>query len=331
MNIFELFNKKKKSAVIESRMNQIDQAIQERLVAGQPAEKIAQELNIPLDWVEQYKFTKVDDSSIDMFGNPADRQHGMNEDDVEEAIGQKFIVTLQNVTTKKTSTVLVSAQDEDDAKDMVRHHAGLGQAIINAQPARGNEQTTYVFQGGRLMPTQGVAEAGNKPGWALDPKTRLELKKRQERQKTIAKYAGKDVPKQDVAEMDKSQTPPARHGDYPLGAKGNTVKPTTAKKVVKDMSKDFEKAFAKEKGVAEGWSGNEPTWVCVNGKKWKLFPTHDHARNVGDKLQAKFRKEGRKDQVSYISTDTDDVNENDMSDIVESRLYAMKRAGYEIL
>jgi hypothetical protein len=57
---------------------------------------------------------------------------------------------------------------------------------------------------------------------------------------------------EDVAEMDKSQTPPSRHGDYPLGAKGTTAKPTTPKKVVKSLTKDFEKAFAKEKGVTEG-------------------------------------------------------------------------------
>lgn len=62
--------------------------------------------------------------------------------------------------------------------------------------------------------------------------------------------------------------------------------------------------------VDEGWSGNEPTWVCVNGKRWKKFPTHDHARNVGDKLQAKFRKEGSKDQVSYLSTEADNINED---------------------
>ena len=60
-----------------------------------------------------------------------------------------------------------------------------------------------------------------------------------------------------VPEMDKSQPSQERHGDYPLGAKGTTVKPVKAKKVVKDLAKDFNRAFAKEKpvkeqGVAEG-------------------------------------------------------------------------------
>jgi hypothetical protein len=54
---------------------------------------------------------------------------------------------------------------------------------------------------------------------------------------------------QGVAEMDKSQTPPGRAGDYPLGVKGTTRKPVTAKKVVKDLTKDLDRAFAKEKGV----------------------------------------------------------------------------------
>lgn len=54
---------------------------------------------------------------------------------------------------------------------------------------------------------------------------------------------------QSVAEMDKSQTPPSRHGDYPLGAKGTTAKPVAAKKVVKDLAMDLDQAFAKEKQV----------------------------------------------------------------------------------
>jgi len=67
--------------------------------------------------------------------------------------------------------------------------------------------------------------------------------------------------KKGVSEMDKSQKPPSRHGDYPLGAKGTTAKPVTAKKVVKDLAMDLDQAFAKEKqvkkkGVAEGSRGS---------------------------------------------------------------------------
>ena len=56
-----------------------------------------------------------------------------------------------------------------------------------------------------------------------------------------------------VAEMDKSQKGAAGWNidDYPVGSKGNTAKPITRKKVVKSLTKNLEKAFAKEKGVAE--------------------------------------------------------------------------------
>ena len=53
------------------------------------------------------------------------------------------------------------------------------------------------------------------------------------------------VPNESVAEMDKSQKGPAGWNidDYPLGAKGTTAKPTTPKKVVKDLTKVLNKAF----------------------------------------------------------------------------------------
>jgi hypothetical protein len=52
--------------------------------------------------------------------------------------------------------------------------------------------------------------------------------------------------------MDKSQPGQQRHGDYPLGAKGTSVKPVTPKKVVKDLTKVLDRAFDKEKSVKEG-------------------------------------------------------------------------------
>jgi hypothetical protein len=42
----------------------------------------------------------------------------------------------------------------------------------------------------------------NKPGWALDPKTRLELKKRQERNRIVSKWAGKQIPLSEETEVD---------------------------------------------------------------------------------------------------------------------------------
>ena len=52
-----------------------------------------------------------------------------------------------------------------------------------------------------------------------------------------------------VNEMDKSQPSQERHGDYPLGIKNkdaNMVKPTTKKRVVKDLTKVLNKEFDKE-------------------------------------------------------------------------------------
>jgi hypothetical protein len=64
----------------------------------------------------------------------------------------------------------------------------------------------------------------------------------------------------DIKEMDKSQTPPGRAGDYPLGVKGTIGKPVTAKKVVKDLTKDLNQAFGKDKGIKEaGWDDAEAT------------------------------------------------------------------------
>ena len=49
-----------------------------------------------------------------------------------------------------------------------------------------------------------------------------------------------------VNEMNKSQKPPTRHGDYRIGTKGTVVKPVTPKKIVKDLSKLLNKSFNKE-------------------------------------------------------------------------------------
>lgn len=56
-----------------------------------------------------------------------------------------------------------------------------------------------------------VDEAGG--GWGLDPKTRLELKKRKERQKIIAKWAGRTVPPQDPKEKEINEGQRLHQGD----------------------------------------------------------------------------------------------------------------------
>ena len=68
-------------------------------------------------------------------------------------------------------------------------------------------------------------------------------------------------------EMDKSQTPPGRAGDYPLGVKGTTGKPVTAKKVVKDLTKDLNQAFSKEKKVKEAGNPAQQAAIAIAKKK----------------------------------------------------------------
>ena len=68
-------------------------------------------------------------------------------------------------------------------------------------------------------------------------------------------------------EMDKSQTPPGRAGDYPLGVKGTTGKPVTAKKVVKDLTKDLNQAFSKEKKVKEAANPAQQAAIAIAMKK----------------------------------------------------------------
>ena len=88
----------------------------------------------------------------------------------------------------------------------------------------------------------------------------------------------------------------------------------------------LEKFKQKHQKTDEGWSGNEPTWVCVNGKRWKKFPTDDHARNVGNKLQAKLRQEGRKDVVSY------DHDLEDLEEVSKQTLGSyVKKAGQDVV
>jgi hypothetical protein len=72
---------------------------------------------------------------------------------------------------------------------------------------------------------------------------------------------------QGVAEMDKSQTPPGRAGDYPLGVKGTTGKPVTAKRVVQDLTKYLDQAFSKEKKVKEAGSPAQQAAIAKKKKK----------------------------------------------------------------
>ena len=109
--------------------------------------------------------------------------------------------------------------------------------------------------------------------------------------------------KESVEEMDKSQTPPSRHGDYPLGAKGTIAKPVKAKKVVKDLFKDLQQAFAKEKQVKEQETDESALQAYLGKKKYG---------ETGMKaLQKAGREHASKDKMDQIRDRYDKMDESE--------------------
>jgi len=131
--------------------------------------------------------------------------------------------------------------------------------------------------------------------------------------------------KESVAEMDKSQKPPSRHGDYPLGAKGTTAKPVTAKKVVKDLSKDLQLAFAKEKKVKEADMDESALQAYLGKKKYG---------ETGMKALQKAGREGAsKETMARIRAQHDKMDEADMEEgnrftgnLMKARAAGLKKA-----
>ena len=131
--------------------------------------------------------------------------------------------------------------------------------------------------------------------------------------------------KESVDEMDKSQTPPSRHGDYPLGAKGTTVKPVNAKKVVKDLSKDLQRAFAKEKKVKEQETDESALQAYLGKKKYG---------EEGMKALQKAGREGAsKSTMAKIRAKHDKMDEADMEEgnrftgnLMKARAAGLKKA-----
>ena len=69
-----------------------------------------------------------------------------NEGVAEGLKGQKFIVTYNNRLSNDLYTVMVSADDEYDAKDKVRHALGMGDRITDVKSARGTEPTDREYK-----------------------------------------------------------------------------------------------------------------------------------------------------------------------------------------
>jgi hypothetical protein len=110
-------------------------------------------------------------------------------------------------------------------------------------------------------------------------------------------------------EMDKSQKGAAGWNidDYPLGVKGTTVKPTTRKKVVKSLTKDLEKAFAKEKGVKE----DTGSWIVYDPETQQIkkrFKTHTAGKSYAKThglgfASSEYYFDNIKNQVNELSTE----------------------------
>jgi hypothetical protein len=131
--------------------------------------------------------------------------------------------------------------------------------------------------------------------------------------------------KESVEEMDKSQTPPSRHGDYPLGAKGAIAKPVKAKKVVKDLFKDLQQAFAKEKQVKEQETDESALQAYLGKKKYG---------ETGMKALQKAGREGAsKETMARIRARHDKMDEADMEEgnkftgnLMKARAAGLKKA-----
>jgi hypothetical protein len=131
--------------------------------------------------------------------------------------------------------------------------------------------------------------------------------------------------KESVEEMDKSQKSSERHGDYPLGAKGTMVKPVNAKKVVKDLSKDLQRAFAKEKKVKEADMDESALQAYLGKKKYG---------ETGMKALQKAGREGAsKETMAKIRARHDKMDEADMEEgnkftgnLAKARAAGLKKA-----
>ena len=268
--------------LFENRLSDIHAAYQEYLRIGKSQERADDFKNSwgmsPDTWVRRHQ-DEINKLEAHQRPQPVGDEHlirGTAVPPVAEGATVAYVVSYFDTKTGDRGESTVSALTQDDARDKIvdlMHERGYDVVVTgvrSAQDMAEADETSWtansaqfrkeedmswtvevtlepradINQGrGRQVKTMTVtgqsrdavkkklADYYRKNGWAV----------------TGIKFAG------DLAEMDKSQTPPNRHGDYPVGAKGTTVKTVKAKKVVKDLTKDLDQAFAKEKkGVKEG-------------------------------------------------------------------------------
>jgi hypothetical protein len=244
----------------------------------------------------------------------------------EAGIGQDIVNKTEKMAraTPSTPTGKVASTVKNAAKWL----AGKG--------GPGKEGPTYESQ---KKNSEEVDEAGG--GWGLDPKTRLELKKRKERQKTIAKWAGRPVPPQEPKEKEINEGQQLHVGDPIIvtgpnefeGKTGEVAEFSPSGKFVvvnlynhgehsmhlsdveynqyADDQAEEDDWYDDQEDTMEGWSnkmvaqrtGQAPTpySIYIKGKEWKSFADDDHAENVANKLRAKFKQEGKDPSVITIA------------------------------
>jgi hypothetical protein len=181
----------------------------------------------------------------------------------------------------------------------------------------------------QLKGHQEVDEAGG--GWALDPKTKLELKKRKDRQKTIAKWAGKPVPPQDPKEKEINEAQQLHVGDPIVVTAPNEFEGKTGEIydfspsgsfVIVDLYNhgkhsmhlsDVEYNDYADQEEEDDWYDNEveegfqdfnkvePYEVCLAGKPVKTFDYYEDARRFHDNWKKKLYNQGEQAKADKIT------------------------------
>ena len=198
-----------------------------------------------------------------------------------------------------------------------------------------------------------VAEAGG--GWALDPKTRLELKKRKDRQKTIAKWAGRPVPPQEPKEKEVNESQRLHRGDPIVVTGPNEFEGKTGEIydfapsgsfVIVDLYNHgkhsmhlsdiaYNEYADQEQDEEDDWYDDEldegfqdfnkvePYEVCLAGKPVKQFDYYEDARRFHDNWKKKLYNQGEKEKADKITL-------NPIMKEATNRHFGPKGAGTEL-
>lgn len=179
----------------------------------------------------------------------------------------------------------------------------VAQGLKNFLQGRPEKGPTYESQKKNLnlskgvIPTEPLPETGG--GWALDPRTRLELQQRRQRNRTIARHAGRPVDDasayerrvseleaQGLTRSDAQGVADAEQMQGRLREHGGGIGP---KQRWQDLMKN------------EGWSDKHnptPYAVYIDGREWKVFSDDEHARAVAEKVRASLARQGRNQKVT---------------------------------